>query len=107
MIDRQHGWNTSFKPLFIGVTLSLLMSLAAYLIVDRHHLPKAILDNILIALCFTQVIFQLFFFLHVGIESKPHWNMITFLFLVLVLIVIMGGSLWIMHNLKYNVMPKM
>lgn len=106
MIDRHHGWNTSLKPLFIGVTLSLILTLGAYRIIAYKHLSAMIIDEILLGLCFTQAILQAIFFLQVGLESKPRWNTITFLFTILILIVIVGGSLWIMHNLNYNVMPK-
>lgn len=106
MIDRHHGWNTSFKPLFIGFTLSLVLTLSAYRIVTHYHLPQTILIEVLLGLGFTQAIVQTFFFLQVGLESKPHWNTITFLFMLLVLIIIIGGSFWIMQNLNYNVMPQ-
>jgi heme/copper-type cytochrome/quinol oxidase subunit 4 len=30
-----------------------------------------------------------------------------FLFMLIVLVIVVGGSLWIMHNLDYNMMPSM
>lgn len=48
---------------------------------------------------------QLFFFLHLGQESKPYWNSQLFLFMLTILVILVIGSLWIMHNLSYNVMP--
>ena len=38
-------------------------------------------------------------------ESKPHWQTITFCFMLLVVFLVIGGSLWIMNNLDYNMMP--
>lgn len=106
MIDRHHGWNKSFKPLFIGFVLSLIVMAGAYRTAVKLHVSKEIIDLALFGLGTVQALIQLVFFLQIGLESRPRWNLITFLFLILVLIVIIGGSIWIMHNLNYNVMPK-
>jgi cytochrome o ubiquinol oxidase subunit IV len=107
MIDQHHGWNLSYKPQFLGFTLSLLLTLAAYRIVVYMHLEDGELMLTLYGLAVAQAVLQLVFNLHLGLESKPHWNMITFLFTVLVIIIVIGGSVWIMDNLNYNLMPKM
>jgi len=107
MIDLHHGWNLSYKPQFLGFVLSLLLTFAAYRIVVHHHLSDGELILTLYGLAVAQAVLQLVFNLHLGMESKPHWNTITFLFTVLVIIIIIGGSVWIMNNLDYNLMPKM
>lgn len=107
MIDQQHGWNASFKPSFLGFILSILLIASAYLIVRHHHLSDQLLTLTIFGLAIIQVIIQLVFFLHLGMESKPHWNTITFLFVVLVIVIVIGGSLWIMNNINYNLMPPM
>lgn len=107
MIDAHHGWNVSFKPQFLGFVLSFILIIAAYRIVANHHLSDGLLMMTLVGLAFMQTLIQLVFFLHLGLETKPHWNMITFLFTVLVIIIVIGGSLWIMNNFNYNLMPDM
>ena len=107
MIDPHHGWNVSYKPQFVGFTFSLILMLSAYRIVTYYHLTNHWLVFTIFALALIQAVIQLIFFLHLGLESKPRWNLITFLFMVLVIVVIIGGSLWIMANLDYNLMPKM
>lgn len=91
----------------LGFTLSIILTLAAYHIVSREHLSDGALFYTLIGLALSQVIFQLIFFLHIGLESKPHWGIITLLFMVLVVVIVVGGTIWIMHNLDYNVMMGM
>ncbi|MBI3236261.1 MAG: cytochrome o ubiquinol oxidase subunit IV [Chlamydiales bacterium] len=107
MIDPHHGWNVSFKPQFLGFILSLIITLAAYRIVIEGHLAGSNLLITLYGIGIAQAILQLIFFLHLGLESKPHWNMITFLLTVLVIVIVIGGSIWIMNNLDYNLMPPM
>ncbi len=107
MIDSHHGWNMSFKPQFIGFVASLILTVAAYRIVTHFQLTNAVLMLTIVGMGILQALFQLVFFLHLGLESKPHWGMTTFLFMVLVIIVVIGGTLWIMNNLDYNLMPPM
>jgi len=107
MIDRHHGWNFSLKPLHIGLVISIILAFAAYRIVTHYHLTDTLLFYTLFSLATVQAIVQLVFFLHLGLESKPHWYLITFIFTVLIIVIVVGGTLWIMKNLSYNLMPTM
>jgi cytochrome o ubiquinol oxidase operon protein cyoD len=107
MIDPHHGWNVSVKPPLIGFVLSFILVFASYLIVVNGHFSNFFLLAMLFSLAVVQALVQLVFFLHLGLESKPHWNVITFLFTVLVILIVLGGSLWIMDNLNYNLMMPM
>lgn len=105
MIDRHHGWNRSFKPLFLGYVLSFLLVIASYRLDVHHHLPPTLLKYTLCGLAILQISLQFIFYFHIGLEDKPAWNLITLFFVILVIFIIIGGSLWIMENLNYNVMP--
>lgn len=105
MIDLHHGWNASLKPVCIGFIISLTLITSAYFILTKHHLGDGALIFTVTGIAIAQALVQLFFFLHLGMESKPHWNTITFIFVFLVILIVIGGSLWIMHNVNYNLMP--
>jgi cytochrome o ubiquinol oxidase operon protein cyoD len=104
MIDPHHGWNASLKPQIIGFVASFLLLISAYRIVTHHHLTDGLLTLTIVSAAIAQALIQLVFFLHLGLESKPHWNIITFLFTMLVIVLIIGGSLWIMNNMNDNLM---
>lgn len=107
MIDPHHGWNVSFKPQFLGFVLSLILLVGAYQITVKHGFSIGLFTLTICGFAIAQALVQLVFFLHLGLESKPHWNTITFLFVVLVILIIIGGSIWIMNNINYNLMPPM
>ncbi len=107
MIDVHHGWNRSYKPQFVGYLMSFLLTFAIYRIVTHHELRDGLLSYTIVGFTLLQALIQFFFYFHLGLESKPHWSTITFLFTVLVLIIVIGGSLWIMNNINYDLMPKM
>ncbi len=107
MIDPCHRWNSSAKPLIWGFVLSLVLIIAAYFIVVEHLLTGWLLIVSIVGLGAVQAVAQLVFFLHLGMETKPRWDLLIFLFMVFIIIVLLGGSMWIMRSLDYNIMLSM
>lgn len=103
MIDQRHGWNISFKPPLLGFVFSLLLTVAAYQLATQYEMTPTI-ARVIFGLCVFQGFLQLVFFMFLGLGAKPRWNLITFLFMLLIVIVIVGGTIWIMNNLNYNMM---
>lgn len=104
-MDRMHGWTVSTKPGIIGLVLSALLTLAAYRIVTYYHLTNMALVYTVFSLGIIQALLQFVFFMNLGLEDRPYWQMITFLFTALIIIIVVGGTMWIMSNLNYNLMP--
>jgi cytochrome o ubiquinol oxidase operon protein cyoD len=45
---------------------------------------------------------HLYYFLHVNTSSKARWNVLALLLAVLIMILIIGGTIWIMLHLNYR-----
>lgn len=105
---RQHGAGQgTILSYTLGFILSVALTLAAYFTFTNRTLPDPLLVSVIVGLAIAQLLVQLIFFLHLGKESRPRWNLLVFLFMLLVLIIVVFGSLWIMNNLDYNMMsPK-
>jgi cytochrome o ubiquinol oxidase operon protein cyoD len=88
----------------VGFGLSLILSVAAYLIIaeqwfgDMSYLATAVL----LAVAAVQMAVQLYCFLHLGSGPAAHTKTQTFLFTLSTLLIVVVGSLWIMHNLDYR-----
>jgi cytochrome o ubiquinol oxidase operon protein cyoD len=54
-----------------------------------------------------QILVHLVFFLHMNGSSGQRWNIVAFLFAVLMVVILVGGSFWIMNHLNHNMMPMM
>lgn len=106
-MNKKPLFKQNLKPLLMGWILSLLLTLAAYFIAIHQQGNQWAVSVEILGLCTLQAIIQLICFFQLGIEPKPHWNLITFLFMLLLIIIVIGGSLWIMYNLDYNMMLKM
>lgn len=95
----------TLRPYLIGFLSSIVLTLTSFIIVIKKLLPSSAIFLTIVGFAVLQAILQLNLFLHLGKESKPRWKMMTFLFMALVLVIIFFGSLWIISNLNYNVMP--
>ncbi len=96
---------TSVKSVVIGFLVSVLLTLIAYWIAAGHFLRPWLFLPAIAGLGTLQTFVQLVCFLHLGIEEKPRWNLAMFCFMLLVVVVVIGGSLWIITNLDYRMMP--
>ncbi|HEX5796972.1 MAG TPA: cytochrome o ubiquinol oxidase subunit IV [Candidatus Saccharimonadales bacterium] len=85
-----------------GLVLSVALTLAAYYVVVKEKFSAMTLLILVGILAVIQFIVQLVFFLHLGRESKPRWNLTMFFFAILVVVIVVFGSLWIMVNLDYH-----
>lgn len=97
-----HG---SYRSYIIGFGLSLLLTIGAFSIVMQQLMFGWMLVAFITAFAVAQLLVQLVFFLHVGRGAGARWNIIALLFMIMVVFIIVVGSLWIMRNLDYNMMP--
>ncbi len=105
MRGAQHKETRIIHMYIMGFAWSVVLTIGAYLAVVNKILSANQLIVYIMLLALLQVWVQLYFFLHLGKESRPRWNLWIFLFMVFMLLIIVVGSLWIMHNLNYNMMP--
>ena len=96
----------TLRTYVIGFVASIVLTLGAYLLVAHHLLSRRLLIAAVIGLALVQFLVQLLFFLHLGRESKPRWKLMVALFMVMVVLILVFGSLWIMTNLNYRMSPE-
>ena len=97
--------STQLSAYIVGFALSVALTLAAYLIVVEKLIYGNTAVGILLFLAVLQLYVQLRFFLHMGRETKPRWNLIMFILAVWFALALSIGTIWIMDNLHYMMMP--
>jgi cytochrome o ubiquinol oxidase operon protein cyoD len=98
----EHG---STKSYVIGFVLSLVFTLIPYYLVVNHSLTSTGLLWTILSFGIIQMIIQITFFLHLGRGPKPNWNLYFFAGTVGIILVVVGGTIVIIHNLHYNMSP--
>lgn len=87
----------------VGFILCILLTLLAYFMAERHMLTGQTLFIGLSVVAIIQFIVQIFCFVRLNTGSQDSkLDLICFLFTILVVVVVIGGTLWIMFNLNYN-----
>jgi cytochrome o ubiquinol oxidase subunit IV len=94
---------TPFKSYTLGFLLSVALTVVAYLVVENRLLNGYDLILVIMALAFIQLWVQLIFFLHLGQEEKPRWNLYALLSTAGIILIVIVGSIVIMKNLNYHV----
>lgn len=89
-----------------GFFLSAFLTVGAYLLVVSQFFRGNLLVVCILISALLQLTVQLYFFLHLGREPKNNWNLVFFITTAALILVIVIGSIWIMHNLNYRMTPQ-
>ena len=101
--DASHG---SVKSYAIGFILSVILTLIPFGLVMYPTLPKSITLMIVLAFAVIQVLVHLVYFLHLDRSKEQRENVIAFVFAGLVIVLLVGLSLWIMFSIHTYMMAK-
>jgi cytochrome o ubiquinol oxidase subunit IV len=103
--DAHRGAHGSRKSYIIGLLLAIALTIVPFGLVMTH---ASIGTPLLIAIfAMAQIVVHIVYFLHVNRREEQRWNLMALLFTGIVVGIILGGSIWIMHNLYINMMPGM
>lgn len=97
------------KSYIIGFVSSVLLTLAAFFVTIRpgfFNLGTSGIITAIMGFALIQFVVQALFFLHLGQESKPRWNLVVFFTTLFVILILVTGSIWIMNHLNYNMSPE-
>ncbi len=95
----------SVKSYVIGFIVSLLCTAIPYYLVVTKTVSGNTLLATIIGFALLQMLIQIFFFLHLGRGPKPLYNVAFFAATVGIILVVVGGSIFIIDHLHYNMTP--
>ena len=101
--DASHG---SVKSYAIGFILSVILTIIPFGLVMYPTLPKATTLAIVLLFAVIQVVVHLYYFLHLDRSIAQRNNVIAFVFTAIVIVLLVGLSLWIMFSIHTYMMAK-
>lgn len=104
LVSNHQPENATLKSYLIGFVGSLLLTMTAYLMVRYGQIDKPLMIGLLAFLALAQFAVQLIYFLHIGKEFSPRLKLIVLVFMVTIVFILVGGSIWIMNNLTGRMM---
>lgn len=97
-----HGSVASYLTGFI---LSVILTAIPFVMVmNGHYSYGATMTTVLIC-AVVQLLVHVVCFLHLNTASENRWNLTAFIFTLIIIAIVVGGSVWIMWNLNLNMMP--
>ncbi len=96
--------NKTFTAYIVGFLGSLFLTMIAFFVVANHTVSNESLYWIISLLAIAQLYVQVVFFLRVNAGQQARLNLLTFIFTILIIVVVLAGSIWIMYNLNVNMM---
>jgi cytochrome o ubiquinol oxidase operon protein cyoD len=89
----------------VGLSLAALLTATSFFIVGTDLVWQPSIPVALVVLAIAQMGVHLVFFLHITTGPDDTNNVMALAFGFLIVILLIGGSLWIMANLNHNMMP--
>ncbi|WP_191822540.1 cytochrome o ubiquinol oxidase subunit IV [Lysobacter capsici] len=101
--DDYHGTIGGYA---IGFVLSLILTAIPFWLVMAKVLPSSGMTAfVVLAFAVVQIVVHMVYFLHMNTKSEGGWNMLALIFTLVLVVIMLAGSLWVMHHLNTNMMP--
>jgi cytochrome o ubiquinol oxidase subunit IV len=89
----------------VGLGLAVLLTATSFFVAGTDLVWQPSIPVAIVVLAIAQMGVHLVFFLHITTGADNTNNVLALAFGLLIVILVIGGSLWIMANLNHNMMP--
>jgi cytochrome o ubiquinol oxidase subunit IV len=90
----------------IGSLLAIVLTVIPFwLVMSEPGLSPVWTTAIIFAFAIVQIVVHVVFFLHLDTRSEGGWTLLAFLFTAVIVVLTIGGSIWVMYHLNTNMMP--
>jgi cytochrome o ubiquinol oxidase operon protein cyoD len=89
----------------VGLGLAVLLTATSFFVAGTHLVWEPSIPVAIVVLAIAQMGVHLVFFLHITTGADNTNNVLALAFGLLIVVLVIGGSLWIMTNLNHNMMP--
>lgn len=106
--DHEHddGYHATLGGYTIGFVLSVILTaIPFWLVMGKVIDSSALTAFVILAFAMVQMVVHMIFFLHMNPRSEGGWNMLALIFTVVLVVILLAGSLWVMHHMNTNMMP--
>lgn len=89
----------------VGLGLALLLTATSFFVAGTNLVWQPSIPVAIVVLAIAQMGVHIVFFLHITTGPDNTNNVMALFFGILIVVLVIGGSLWIMDNLNHNMMP--
>ncbi|HET7930949.1 MAG TPA: cytochrome o ubiquinol oxidase subunit IV [Rhodanobacteraceae bacterium] len=101
-----HEHHGSLRGYLTGFVLAAILTVIPFWLVMGHVVPSVGWTIfIVLALAVVQIVVHIVYFLHLDTRSEGGWNMMAFIFSAVLVIIVLGASIWVMWTENNLMMP--
>ncbi|MDO9363896.1 MAG: cytochrome o ubiquinol oxidase subunit IV, partial [Sphingopyxis sp.] len=97
--------HASVRDYVIGFILSVILTAIPFWLVMTMPLSAGATGAIIMAFAVVQIVVHMVYFLHMTPKAEGGWSLTSLVFTIIVVVIMLAGSLWVMHHLNTNMMP--
>ncbi len=97
--------HASMRDYVIGFVLSVILTAIPFWLVMTMPLSAGATGAIIMGFAVVQIVVHMVFFLHMTPKAEGGWSLTSLVFTIIVVVIMLAGSLWVMHHLNTNMMP--
>lgn len=91
----------------IGFFASVVLTAVPFWLVMTGALKPDVTAAVIIVCAIVQILVHTVCFLHVNPQAEGGWTLMAYIFTAVIVLIVISGSLWIMHHLDLNMMQLM
>lgn len=95
----QHGVN--IRSYVTGFILAIILTMIPFYMVMHGGFSTVSLVAVIFGAAIIQILVHLHYFLHLSLKYEQRWDIFTFIFTALIVLILVGGSVWIMLSLHH------
>ena len=89
-----------------GFVIAAIMTAIPFWIAMTHPIDNRVVAAVIIGVfAVAQILVHTVAFLHVNARAQGGWTLVAYVFTAVLLLITIGGSVWIMDHLNANMMP--
>lgn len=98
----------SLRSYLTGFVLAAILTIIPFWLVMGHVIENRFATIVIVlALAVVQIFVHIIYFLHLDTRSEGGWNMLAFIFSAVLVVIVLGASIWVLYNENMNMMPGM
>ena len=94
------GSGPDLRSYLTGFSLALVLTAIPFGLVATGALPRLPMLIVIFIAAIIQVLVHLRYFLHLDLSTTPRENLLAIAFAAVLILIMIGGSLWIMFDLN-------
>ena len=104
--DGEHADHGSLRSYLTGFVLAAILTIIPFWLVMGHVIHDTqVTVLVVLGLAAVQIVVHMIYFLHLDTRSENGWNMLAFIFTIVLVVIVLGASVWVMYNENANMMP--